>query len=102
MTKTEEGTTALFPFQRLSHSFIIGGFGQKEFDPNKEKESNNNVRKLLNNIIERIEGFVVPENEKAKKKSRHYINAIKAQLAVCDTTDEMINKLCQHIPRRTL
>jgi len=99
-TRTEDGITALFPFQRLSHSFIIGGFGQKEFDPNKEKESNNNVRKLLNNLIERIEGFIDPQNEKAKIKSRHYINAIKEQIAVCDKTDEMIDILCQPFPRR--
>lgn len=98
MAKTEDGITALFPFQRLSHSFIIGGFGQEEFNPDKEKESNNNTRKLLHNLIERVEAFVDPKNEKAVNKSRHYIKAIKEQLNVCDSTDEMINTLCQPFP----
>ena len=78
---------------------LIGGFGQEEFDPNKEKVSNNNIRKLLHTLIERIEGFVDPENEKAMNKSRYYIKAIKEQLTACDKTDEMIDILCQPFPR---
>ncbi len=99
MTKTEDGLTALFPFQRLSHSFVIGGYGQEEFNPDKEIESNNNVRKLLHTLIERVESFVDPNNERAMSKSRHYIKAINEQLSVCDSTDEMINTLCQPFPR---
>jgi hypothetical protein len=99
MVKTEQGTTALFPFQRLSHSFAIGGFGQ-EFDPEKEKVANDNVRKLLRSLKERVLKYVDNENPRAVNKARHYIRALDAQLAVCDKTDEMIGVLCSPLPAR--
>jgi hypothetical protein len=101
MVKTEDGTTALFPFQRLSHSFIVAGFGQ-QFDPKREKENNNNVRKNLIMLKERVLGFVDESNEKAMKKVRHYLRALDAQLVQCDETDEMIDKLCSALPLRRL
>ena len=102
MTRSEGGVTALFPFQRLSHSFIMGDFGGRKFNPHKEKESNNNVRKLLNNIINRIESFIDPQNENAKNKSQHYIKAIKTQLAICDKSDEVIDKITTTYSKRLL
>lgn len=99
MTKTEKDLTPLFPFQRLSHSFAISRPGQTEFSPEKEKGSNNNIRALLHQTIERVERYVDPANEMASRKSRHYINAIKGQLSICDKTDEMIETLCQPFPR---
>lgn len=101
MTKTEQGTTALFPFKRLSHSFVIGGFS-REFDPGKEKAANENVRKLLRSLKERILKYVDQENSRAVSKVRHYIHALDAQLAVCDKTDEMIDLLCAPFPARRL
>jgi hypothetical protein len=99
MVKTEDGTTALFPFQRLSHSFAIGGFGQ-EFDPNREKKANDNIRKLLNSLKERVLSYVNESNAKAMNKVRHYVRALDQQLAVCDKTDEMIDVLCSPFPSR--
>lgn len=99
MVKTEQGTTALFPFQRLSHSFVIGGFGQK-FDLEKEKAANDNVRKLLRSLKERVLKYVDQENPKALNKARHYVRALDVQLAVCDKTDEMIDLLCTPFPTR--
>jgi hypothetical protein len=99
MVKTEQGTTALFPFQRLSHSFAIGGFGQ-EFDPEKEKVANDNVRKLLRSLKERVLKYVDHDNPRAVNKARHYIRALDAQLGVCDKTDEMIGILCSPFPAR--
>jgi len=101
MVKSENDTTALFPFQRLSHSFMIGGFGQK-FDPNKEKESNNNVRMLLKSLIERVLAYVEPSNMNAMNKARYYIRALEEQLVVFDRTDEVIDKLCSPFPSRRI
>jgi len=83
---------ALFPFQRLSHSFMIAGLGSK-FDPQKEKESNHNLRLLIKKLKERITEFVDKSNLDAKRKSEHYIKVLDDQLVVCDKTDEMIDKL---------
>ena len=92
-TKSDGGTVALFPFQRLAHSFVIGGFGQK-FDPEKEKKSNENMRRLLGKLKDRVMAYVNQSNPSAVRKSEHYINALNAQLAVCDRTDQIIESLC--------
>ncbi|MGA9045633.1 hypothetical protein [Sulfuricurvum sp.] len=97
MVKTEEETTALFPFKRLSHSFIIS-----KFDPEKEKKSNDNIRKSLYSLKEKIMKYIQPSNEKAMRKVRHYIKAIDQQLQVCDETDKMIEKLLQPLNLRKL
>lgn len=97
MVKDEEGTTALFPFQRLSHSFIIAGFGH-EFKPEKEKESNQKMRELLHDLKDRVLGYVDKTNPKAVKKANHYINALDSQLEMCEKTDEAIDMLCQPFP----
>jgi len=83
---------ALFPFKRLSHSFLIAGFGIK-FDPQKEKSSNQNVRILIERLKERIMEFVDNGDPKAVRKSEHYIKALNEQLVVCDKADEMIERL---------
>jgi len=48
--KSDGEVTALFPFQQLSHSFAIGGLGSPLFDPEKEKQSNQNVRIMIHNL----------------------------------------------------
>lgn len=92
---------ALFPFQRLAHSFVIGGFGQK-FDEEKEKQSNQNVRLMLRNLKGRVMAFVDMSNPSAVKKAEHYMQALDAQLAVCDRTDEMIDMLSSPFPSRRM
>ncbi|SNB44938.1 hypothetical protein [Geobacter sp. DSM 9736] len=101
MVKTEDGTTALFPFKRLSHSFIIAGFG-RTFDAEKEKEANNNVRKQLLALKERVMYYVDHTNTRAVAKAKHYLRALDEQLTVCDMTDDMISKLCAPLPLRRL
>lgn len=101
MTKTEEGTTALFPFKALSHSFAIGDYGQ-EFDPDKELRSNEKMRSQIISLKENLSGHVDPRNEKAMKKLRHYVKALDSQIALCDQTAEMIRDLCKPFPRRTI
>lgn len=96
MVKSEAGTVAVFPFQRLSHSFAIGGFGVR-FDPDKERRSNQNVRTLITALKARVAGFVDPTNESAARKASHYLAALDHQLETCDRADEMIAKLASPI-----
>jgi hypothetical protein len=83
---------ALFPFQRISHKFLIRGFG-REFQADKEKQANQNVRRLLEALKERVLALVDKSNPSAVEKSQHYLRALNAQLAVCDRTDEIIDRL---------
>lgn len=90
--KEDEELAALFPFKRLSHSFLIAGFGIK-FDPQKEKSSNQNMCILIKEFKNRILEFADKANTDAIRKSEHYIKALNDQLVVCDKTDEMIDQL---------
>lgn len=94
----EDGViTALFPFQRLAHSFVIAGFG-RTFNPEKEKHSNQNMRLMIKNFKERVMAFVDYSNPDAVRKVEHYIAALDAQLEVCKKTDEMIGMLNSSFP----
>src|SRR5205807_2134274 len=86
MTKSDGDSVALFPFQRLAHSFAIGGFGTK-FDAEKEKRSNENMRRMLGTFKGRVMAYVDPSKLDAVRKAEHYIDALNKQLAVCDRTD---------------
>ncbi len=93
MVKEDGNVTALFPFKRLAHSFMIGGFGHK-FDAEKEKQSNRNMRLGLETLKRRVEALVDQfRNPTSVSKARHYLAALDAQLEVCNRTDEMIDKL---------
>lgn len=90
----EDGTvTALFPFQRLQHSFIIGDWFGHTFNPEGERQSNENMRSMIEKMKERIMVFVDQSNHDAVRKAKHYIAALDAQIEVCKKTDEMINTL---------
>lgn len=71
---------------------MIARFGTK-FDPQKEKNSNHNMRLLIKELKDRVMEFVDKSNPDAVRKSEHYIKALNDQLAVCDKTDEMIDRL---------
>lgn len=100
MTRSDGEGVAIFPFQRLQHSFMIAGHGIN-FDPEKERESNGNVRKWIRTMKEKVLSFADKSNPKAMRKIEHYIAALDAQLIACDRTDEFIDKLCQPFPIRT-
>jgi hypothetical protein len=82
----------LFPFQRLTHSFVVAGGGRK-FDPTREKKSVENLRKGIEFCKRRVMQFVDQTNSSAVAKAKHYISALDAQLAICDRTDEAIDRL---------
>jgi len=92
MVKSDGVVTALFPFQQLSHSFEIDDI-YGDFDPIKEKESNNNVRNYINSLKVRIMSFVDTNNSSTVNKSDHYLAVLDEQLSICDQTDMMIDKL---------
>jgi hypothetical protein len=83
---------ALFPVKVLSHQFIIAGRGQK-CDLDKEKQANNRMRLMLEDMKERVMTFVDKSNSDAIKKAEHYIKALDDQLGECDYIDNMLVKL---------
>lgn len=89
--------TALFPFKRLAHTFIIAGFG-RTFDPEKEKQSNQNMRSMIKNIKKHIMPFLDHPKHDVVRKVEHYIAALDAQLEVCKKTDEVIDMLGSSSP----
>lgn len=88
--KEDGNVTALFPFQRLQHSFIIGGWLGHTFDREKERQSNENMRLKIENFKERVMAFVDHSDPDVVSKVGHYIAALDAQIEVCKRTDEML------------
>lgn len=97
MTKSDGESVAIFPFQLFSHSFTIGGFGAA-FNPDEERQSNDNLRKSIIAFRDKVSALVDTANPKAVRKAEHYIGALNDQLNACDETDEMINDLCAPFP----
>jgi hypothetical protein len=91
MVKDDGNVTVIFPFQLLSHSFMIGDYRGHKFDPEKERRSNENVRLFIKELKERVMDLVDKSNPEAVIKAEHYIEMLNAQLAVCDRTDKVIN-----------
>ena len=96
LVKQDGEVCALFPFKRLSHSFMIGG--PKEFDPEKEKRSNDNLRTFIKTLKIGLRKHLDKSNPKAIRKHEHYEMALDFQLANCDVTDEMIEFLKSPYP----
>jgi hypothetical protein len=93
MTESDGEVSALYPFKRLSHSFMISAPGGAPFDPEKQKRGNENVRARIRMLIGKVMERVDPSNGPALRKTRHYVAALERQLVVCDRTDEMIDRL---------
>lgn len=99
MVKTDGELGAIFPFQRLQHSFMIGGFGMPPFDAEKERRNNAVVRGNISVLKEKVLQYVDRSNAAALRKINHYLSALDAQLVVCDRTDQAIDALGQPYPR---
>lgn len=89
MVESDGKATALFPFKRLSHSFIVARPGY-QFDPAKEKAANQTMRLILHKLKASVMGLVDRSNPRAVQKAEHYIQALDEQLVGCDKTDEFI------------
>ncbi len=96
LTKTHGDFTAIFPFKTLSHGFLIAG----DFNPQKEHEANEGMRKSIRTIKERISKCPSSIDEKAKMKVSHYLAILDEQLLGCDKTDEVIEMLNSPFPVR--
>jgi hypothetical protein len=90
MIKRDGNTVVLFPFQRLQHSFIVGGFG-RTFEPERELKSNDNLRNNIKRYKAKIEALIDPSNTAAQAKASHYLRALDEQHLACDRTDEAIH-----------
>ena len=99
MIKRDGDAIVLFPFQRLQHSFIVAQYG-RNFEPTKEFQSNDNVRKNIQRYKQTIESLVDQEKN-AQSKVRHYIKALNEQLLACDATDEAIRMLSKPFGRQS-
>lgn len=100
MVKSEGGTVALFPFQRLEHQFIVAAPGYT-FDAGRQRESNNNLRRRIERYKQKVESHIDRSNRDAVQKSQHYLAALDAQLAVCDDAERVIDKFDSQRPRGT-
>lgn len=100
--KQDGSMTALFPFQRLQHSFIIAGTLGHKFDPEKERQSNENMRSMIKKMKESVMALVDQSQPNAVSKAEHYVAALNAQLEVCKHTDEMITMCGSSFPRRQI
>jgi hypothetical protein len=91
--KEDGKVTALFPFQRLQHSFTIGNWFGHTFNREKERQSNENMRLMIENMKERVIALVDRSIPDAVSKAEHYIAALDAQLEVCKRIDEILDTL---------
>ncbi|MFH1463504.1 MAG: hypothetical protein ABIO70_03880 [Pseudomonadota bacterium] len=90
MVRSDGQAVVLFPFRCLRHSFIVAGF-MATYEWDKERESNNEVRKLVQATKAKIWSFVDRSLPSAVSKANHYIAALDAQLEACDETDREID-----------
>ncbi len=86
-----DGTHVLFPFSRLSHSFIVAG-GPLPFVAAEEKAANEDIREAIRRTRDRVRALVDLHNPSALKKADHYLAALDRQLEICDRTDEIIER----------
>jgi hypothetical protein len=93
--KKDGDTSALFPFKRLTHSFLI----DETFDPEKEKQSNEDLRQMIRSVKSQVTAFIDNSNHSAVNKAKHYLSVLDAQLAECDETDKAIDMLCSPFSR---
>lgn len=89
---------ALFPFQRINHSFIVGNYHGHVFDREMERRSNQNVRLSIERMKKLILTFADQTKPNAVSKSKHYIAALDAQLELCLKTDECLDTLPPTFP----
>ncbi len=94
-TRRDGDLVALFPFQTLQHTFVIGDFWGRKFDRESERQSNRNVRKWIADMKERVLALVDATNPSAVSKAEHYVRALDAQLAICDSTEAFLLSMIQ-------
>ena len=89
MTKTVDDITAIYPFQMIYNQMAIG---------KEARDSNNDVRKWLLSLKEKIIKTNISAKEEAKSKINHYLVALDKQLEICDKQDEMFDFMDMEFP----
>jgi hypothetical protein len=92
MMKSDGKLTALFPFKRLGHSFIVSGLEQLglKFEPDKAHRQVDNMRKIIHQTKERVASFVKGADASVLSKAEHYQRMLDVQVVVCDKQDDNI------------
>jgi hypothetical protein len=98
--KRDGDLTALFPFQALSHSFMVSG--ARPFNAEAELRANENLRRRIRTLKEFVLKHVDLTNTRAVQLSEHYIRALDDQLNVCDETEDFITALDAPILGRSI
>jgi len=88
MARTEDGLTALFPFQRLVHEW-----GGPKLDAAKEKGYVEMLRKDIRSMMASVERRIDQTNPSAVSKGTHYLRMLQEQLRICDETDRAIEMM---------
>lgn len=78
----------LYPFKRLSSSFIIG----RDFNASKQRQQNDIIRKSILQLKDRLHLYIDKNNPSAVQKLEHYEIGLDKQLGICDRIDEMIDR----------
>lgn len=63
-----------------------------QFNPEKEKQANENLRKSILEVKTQVLFYLDSTNPSAVRKVEHYVHALDTQLEHCDRTDAMIEK----------
>jgi len=97
MMKSDGELSAIFPFQRLGHTFIVTGLEHLglKFDPEKERRSVDNVRKNIREMKVRILRFTEGADASIGAKAQHYLRMLDVQLEICDKQDRNIDMFDQ-------
>ncbi len=93
MVRWDGDAAAVFPFTMLSHSVVLGDFLGHKFDVKSERESNLNMRLIIEKLIAGVRASVDPANPGALRKAEHYIKALEAQIEICDGTDRVLDEM---------
>lgn len=97
-----DGTyAALFPFNSLEQSFVLGGFGAKFVDYDALRRGNSGLRDDIAHIKQQLWAAVDPADTRVVKKVEHYIRALDRQLRACDHVDQVLDTLgTPRLPKR--
>lgn len=92
MVKSDDrGVTALYPFDSLEHSFILGDYNGHRFNPKEEKENNNSLRRWIELMRDSIN---TGTSEKTRMKAEHYINALDKKIKDSENLDKFLDGFC--------
>lgn len=95
LTYRNDTVCAVFPFNRLSTSFVI----VPDFNGEKEKRNNDVVRGWIHAMKQAIDDNTNMDDPMAVRKAEHYKAALDNQLEECERTDEMIDMLESPFPQ---